>query len=81
MAKFICAMNRREAVIAVKRTVNGKVAILKDKDDLLVVGAPMMTVKIKFENGTVETKASPFGKAILGTVNSCIELADGFTKQ
>ena len=39
-----------------------------------------MTTKIVFSNGTVETSASLFGKVLLGTVDSCIELIDGFEK-
>lgn len=81
MAKFRYSLSANEAVLSVKRALNGKVGILKDKPNLLVVGAPMMTVKISFDNGTLTTSASLFGKALLGTVYSCIELSGDFTKQ
>lgn len=80
MAKFSYKLEQKDAVLAVKRAVNGKVAILKDKGDTLVVGSPMMTVDISFNNGIVNTKASLFGKALLGTVDSCIELEGNFVK-
>lgn len=68
-------------MLAVKRALNGKVAILKDKTDELVVGAPMMTATITIRNNVVETKASLVGKVVLGTVDSCIELAEEFEKK
>ena len=80
MAKFNYSCDEKAAILSVKKALNGKVGILKDKGSELVVGAPMMTVNIVFNNGTVETKASLFGKALLGTVDSCIELSGEFIK-
>jgi hypothetical protein len=80
MAKFTHELGKKEAVLAVKRALNGKMAVLKDTGDQLVVGSPMMTVKILITDKTVETSASLIGKVVLGTVDSCIELAEGFTK-
>ena len=80
MAKFNYSCDEKTAILSVKKALNGKVGILKDKGSELVVGAPMMTVNIVFNNGTVETKASLFGKALLGTVDSCIELSGEFIK-
>ena len=80
MAKFKFEMDKKSAVLAVKKALNGKVAILKDKNDCLTVGSPMMTVNIKFSENTVETSASLVGKVVIGTVDSAIELSDGFEK-
>ncbi len=84
MAKFSYSMNQSEAILAFKKGFMGQglgnVAILKDKGNEFVLGAPMMTVKVKFEKGICTTKASLFGKAILATVNTKIELIDGFKK-
>ena len=84
MAKFSYSMNQSEAILAFKKGFMGQglgnVAILKAKGNEFVLGAPMMTVKVKFEKGICTTKASLFGKAILATVNTKIELIDGFKK-
>ena len=79
MAKFRFDSDKKTAVLAVKRALNGKLAILKDKNGCLTVGTPpFMTVEIQFSDGFVETKASLFGKILVGTVDSAIELLDGF---
>lgn len=80
MATFSFNCNKQTAILNVKKALNGKIGILKDKGDVLVVGAPMMKVKITFTNNNVSTKASLFGKTLLGSVNNCIELSDGFVK-
>ena len=85
MAKFTYSMTDAEAKLALKKSFLGNggvgnIAVLKEKDNLLVVGAPMMTVKIQFNNGTCETKASLFGKVLLKTVETKIELTEGFKK-
>lgn len=84
MAKFSYSMSQNDAILAFKKGFMGQgvgnVAILKDKGNEFVLGAPMMTVKVKFSNGTCTTSASLFGKALLGTVNTKIELIDGFKK-
>ena len=84
MAKFSYTMNQNDAILAFKKAFVGQgmgsVAILKDKGTEFVLGAPMMTVKVKFEGGICSTSASLFGKALLGTVNSKIALIDGFRK-
>ncbi len=80
MAKFNYSCDNKTAVQSVKRALTGKLAILKDTGNTLVVGSPMMTANITFKNGTVETNASLFGKVILGTVDTCIELIEGFSK-
>ena len=80
MAKFKFEMSKKEAIIAVKKALNGKVAILSDKNDCLTVGAPMMTAKICFAEGELTTNGTLFGKIILGTVDSMIETTDGFEK-
>lgn len=80
MSKFSYSCDEKTAILSVKKALNGKVGILKDKENELVVGAPMMTTKILFKNGVLETDANLFGKAILGTVDSCIELSGSFTK-
>ena len=77
-------MSDSEAIIAFKKGFMGQgvgnVAILKDKGDTFVLGAPMMTVTVTIKNGIAETKASLIGKSLLSTVNTKIELIDGFTK-
>ncbi len=81
MAKFKYTMDDLTAVREVKKAVNGKVAILKDKDNTLVVGTPpFMTINIKFNKGIVETSASLAGKILLSSVDSMIELTEGFQK-
>ena len=84
MAKFTFSMSEKEAILAFKRGFMGQgvgnVAILKDKGKEFILGAPMMTVTVTFKNNTCQTKASLFGKALLSTVNTKIELIDGFTK-
>ena len=83
MAQFSHTKTQWEAMLAVKRAVAGiPLAILKEKANELKVGTPpFMIVKITFENGTVKTKSSLFGKIILNSVNTAIELADGFRKE
>lgn len=80
MAKFSYSCDEKKAILSVKKSLNGKLPILKDKGNELVVGMPMMSTKVTFGNGVVETGAALFGKAVLGTVNSCIELSEEFTK-
>lgn len=84
MAKFSYSMSESDAILAFKKGFMGQgvgnVAILKDKGNEFVLGAPMMTVKVKFKDGICETSASLIGKALLSTVNTKIELIDGFKK-
>lgn len=84
MSKFSYSMNQNDAIMAFKKGFMGRgvgnVAILKDKGSKFVLGAPMMTVKVEFDNGICTTSASLFGKTILSTVDTKIELIDGFKK-
>jgi len=80
MAKFKYSMSDKDAVVAVKKACSEKMAILKDAGNELVVGGPGVSVNVKFANGVVETSAKLFGKAMLGTVDTCIEFIDGFEK-
>ena len=80
MAKFKFEMSKKQAILAVKKALGGKVAVLSDKNDCLTVGAPMMTAKICFTEGELTTSGTLFGKIILGTVDSMIETTDGFEK-
>lgn len=80
MAKFKFSMGEKEAILEFKKAINGKIGIMKDNGAELAVGGPGVTVKVKFRNGVVETSASLFGKAILGTVDTAIELINGFEK-
>ena len=86
MAKFTYSMKDAEAILALKKTFlgnggPGNVPVLREKDNLLVVGAPpFMTVKIKFNNGVCETKARLFGNIMKKTIETKIELTDGFKK-
>ena len=84
MAKFSYQMSDAEAIRAFKKGFLGvgvgNIAILKEKGNEFVLGSPMMTVKVVFENGVCTTKGSLFGKMIESTVNTKIELIDGFVK-
>lgn len=84
MAKFTFSMSKKEVILALKKGFMGQgvgnIAILKDTGNKFILGAPMMTVTVTFENHTCQTKASLFGKALLSSVNTKIELIDGFTK-
>ncbi len=84
MAKFSYTMTDEEAIVAFKKGFMGQglgnVAILSEKGKTFKLGAPMMTVTVEFDNGICTTKASLAGKAIEATVNTKIELIDGFTK-
>ena len=84
MAKFSYSMTDADAVLAFKKAFAGvgvgTFAILKDKGNEFVLGAPMMTVNVKFKNGTCETKASLIGKTLLSAVNTNIELIQGLKK-
>lgn len=84
MAKFSYSMSESDAILAFKKGFMGagvgNVAILKDKGNQFVLGAPLMTVKVTFKNGVCETKASLIGKTLLSTVNTKIELIEGFKK-
>ena len=84
MAKFRFSMSETDAILAFKKGFAGQgignVAILKDKGNEFILGAPMMTVTVTFKNNICETKASLFGKALLGTVDTKIELIEGFKK-
>ncbi|MGI6265166.1 MAG: hypothetical protein ACOYJY_06870 [Acutalibacteraceae bacterium] len=80
MARFTYTMDDASAVLKIKQAMAGKAAILKDKGNELTVGSPMMTVKITVQNGTVTTNASLAGKMLLSTIDSLIEITEGFTK-
>ena len=84
MAKFTYSMSESEAILAFKKGFAGagmvNVAILKDKGNKFVLGAPMMTVNVEFKNNECVTSASLFGKALLATVDTKISLIDGFKK-
>ena len=83
MSKFSYSMNQNDAIMAFKKSFMGQglgVAILKDKGNEFILGAPMMTVNVKFNNGICSTSASLFGKTILSTVDTKIEIIDGFKK-
>ena len=84
MAKFRYNMSDKDANLAFKRGFMGQgvgnIAILKEKNNVFTLGAPMMKVTATLKNGVCTTKASLFGKALLGSVNTKIELIDGFMK-
>lgn len=84
MAKFKYTVEDNEAILSFKKAFMGQgvgnIAILKDKGNSFVLGAPMMKVNVEFKNGICETKASFFGKTLLATVNTKIELINGFNK-
>ena len=84
MSKFAYSMSDSEAVLAFKKGFMGvgvgNVAILKDKGNAFVLGAPMMEVDVRFEKGVVSTSARGMGKTLLGTVDTKIELIEGFRK-
>ena len=84
MAKFSYSMSDSDAIIAFKKAFAGvgvgNIAILKDNGNKFVLGAPMMTVNVEFHKGVCETKASAFGKTLIGTVDTKIELIEGFKK-
>ena len=84
MAKFSYSMEDNEAILAFKKGFMGQglgnIAILKDKGNEFTLGAPMMTVKVKLKNGICETSASLFGKTIISTVDTKIELIEGFKR-
>lgn len=84
MAKFSYQMADSEAVLAFKRGFAGQgvgnVAILRDKGNEFVLGAPMMTVNVTIKDGICTTKSSLFGKLLESTVNTKIELIEGFVK-
>lgn len=84
MAKFSYSMSDEEAIVAFKKGFMGvgvgNIAILKEKGKTFTLGAPMMTVTVEFKNGTITTKGSLAGKMIEATVNSKLELIEGFTK-
>ena len=81
MAKFSYQMSDSEAILAFKKGFAGvgvgNVAILKDSGNEFVLGSPMMTVKVVIKGGVCTTK---FGKLIESTINTKIELLDGFVK-
>lgn len=84
MAKFSYTMPDNEAILAFKKGFMGQgvgnVAILKDKGNEFVLGAPLMTVNVTIKGGICETKGSLAGKLLLSTVDTKIELIDGFKK-
>lgn len=84
MAKFSYSMGEKEAILAFKKGFMGQgvgnIAILKDQGNKFTLGAPMMTVTVAFNNGICETKASLFGKTIISSVDTKIELIEGFTR-
>ena len=84
MAKFSYQMPDSEAILAFKKGFMGQgvgnVPILQDKGNEFVLGSPMMTVKVVLKDGVCTTKGSLFGKVIESTINTKIELIDGFVK-
>ena len=83
MAKFSYTMTDEEAAMTFKKSLKsqqGNPAIIKDTGKEITVGSPMMTVKITFNNGVCETKGSLAGKIIVATVDSCLDLTEGFTR-
>ena len=85
MAKFTYKMTDKEANLAFKKGFAGQgmgsVAILKEKNNVFTLGSPMMTVTVTLKNGVCTTSSSLFGKAILNTVDTKIELIEGFVKE
>ena len=84
MAKFSYQMPDNQAILAFKKAFAGvgigSVAILKDKGDTFVLGSPMMTVTVVIKNGLCTTKGSLFGKVIESTINTKLEMIEGFEK-
>lgn len=84
MAKFSYTMDDAEAIVAFKKGFMGvgvgNIAILSEKGKTFKLGAPMMTVTVKFDNGICTTKSSLIGKVLEATVNTKIELIEGFKK-
>lgn len=84
MAKYSYAMSDEDAIVAFKKGFMGQgvgnIAILSEKGKIFKLGAPMMTVTVEFNNGICTTKGSLFGKMIEATVNTKIELINGFKK-
>ena len=84
MAVFQYSMSEEEAKKAFKQGFMGQgignVAILSEKGNVFTLGAPLMTVKVEFKSGTCTTKGNLAGKMLETTVNSKIELIDGFTR-
>ena len=81
MAKFSYEMTDKDAKLAVKRAINGKVPVAKDNGgNEIKLGVGLMKAKVTFRNGICETTSSLFGKMLVGTVNNCIELTEGFTR-
>lgn len=85
MAKFVYKMTDAEANLAFKKGFAGQgvgnIAILSEKNNVFKLGSPGMTVVVSLKNGVCSTKASLFGKVLLASVNTKIELIDGFVKQ
>ena len=80
MAKFKFEMSKKDAILAVKKALD-RMAILSDKNDCLTVGTPLlMEVKIHFAENELTTEGVLFGKLMVATVDSAIELAEGFEK-
>ena len=80
MAKFSYEMTDKDAKLAVKRAINGKVPVSKDNGNEIKLGSGLMKVTVTIRNGICETSSSLFGKMLVGTVDNCIELAEGFTR-
>lgn len=84
MARFSYSMSDNEAILAFKKGFMGQglgnVAILKDKGNEFVLGSPFMTVNVKIKDGICETKGSLAGKLLVSTVDTKIELIEGFKK-
>ena len=84
MARFSYSMSDNEAILAFKKGFMGQglgnVAILKDKGNEFVLGSPFMTVNVKIKDGICETKGSLACKLLVSTVDTKIELIDGFKK-
>ena len=72
--KYTC--DDATAIKLVKKALNGKMAILGEKDGVVKAGTPpMMTIEITVKNGEISVKSkSPLGKPLVGTAESAIEL-------
>lgn len=81
MAVFKFDMERDEAVKQVKKAIlNGKLGIMQSNANSMTVGAPFMSVRIKFYDDTVMTSSVLFGFILIANVNTQIEFLEGFTR-
>lgn len=68
-------LDKKQALLLVKKAISGKIAIMKDEGDTIKIGAPMMTATVTVTDSTFEVSGKLTAEAIAQTAATEIEMA------